>query len=126
MPLPIGTNQRDGQWHAHFFCSKCKQEMTDHQRSYSFGVCPMCGHADDSTICDTYTVSMRWVPAEREWWQVWKVLDGKYVIGCCGKPENEHMWTTKFDGEIEDACDHEVVCDMDVYYTHKESPHAVG
>lgn len=79
MPLPIGTNVKNGLWHAHHICKNCKGEMTEHQRKWSFGVCPYCAYCDGSTVCDTDTVAMKWVPVERAWWQLWKTFGGEFV-----------------------------------------------
>jgi DNA-directed RNA polymerase subunit RPC12/RpoP len=44
-------------YEAYYVCAKCKKELTDHQRSYSSGVCPYCGHVKPGTFCEVYKKS---------------------------------------------------------------------
>lgn len=50
-----------GEWHRIIKCIRCGDEMSNHQRMYSNGICPYCGLDDLSTICNTYNQIQRQV-----------------------------------------------------------------
>lgn len=53
-----------------FFCSKCKDELTDGQVYYSGGMCPLCGHYSGHTICDYDVKAYRMVRVPSgKWWK---------------------------------------------------------
>jgi DNA-directed RNA polymerase subunit RPC12/RpoP len=61
-------------WESGYRCTECKGDMTRHEKMYSQGVCPTCGHISFSTVCSTeqYSYRYRW---HRPDGILWAVLD---------------------------------------------------
>ncbi len=47
---------------AQYRCVKCDTVLIDHEVFYSAGVCPYCGHINNSTICDVRKVAFPVTP----------------------------------------------------------------
>ena len=77
--LPIRPNLFDGRWRVHYFCAKCDREVTWYRSMHSRACCPYCAHTVEGTVMDTVMRPMRWIPAEREWWQFWRSHKGEFV-----------------------------------------------
>ncbi len=48
-----------GKWEYYEVCSKCEGTLSDHEVTYSGGVCPHCGHNSSYTVCDHRKVVRR-------------------------------------------------------------------
>ena len=72
------TNIYDGSWHTHDFCAKFDHKVTWHQMMYNFGCCPYCGNIVPGTVMEIVQKPMRWISAERKWWQIWRINEGKF------------------------------------------------
>lgn len=60
-------------WSTAYFCIKCHQELTDFQRMYSNGRCPLCGykHPSACTIVEVFERPFKWVRINPRW-KFWK------------------------------------------------------
>jgi hypothetical protein len=45
---------------------------------HNFGCCPYCGNIVPGTVMETVEKPMRWITAERKWWQIWRFDKGEF------------------------------------------------
>lgn len=57
-----------GRWHLIEVCKECRAELSDDEVYFSDGICPYCGHDDDSTVLDTERIVARWVTTKKAHW----------------------------------------------------------
>lgn len=59
-------------WEVYWKCMSCKEELTQHQHMYSWGICPHCGFKSrtGATICEAVKSARKWVWDEPalSWW----------------------------------------------------------
>lgn len=69
-------------WQRIACCVECGTPLDEEEEYYSEGVCPYCGHDDDSTICATKVRAARWVvDYEPSWWRrifFWETSKGHW------------------------------------------------
>ena len=55
-----------------WFCSSCEGELTDTQRMYSYGRCPLCGHKHERACTIVHTTDRAYKEVEvpsGEWYK---------------------------------------------------------
>lgn len=59
-------------WRTAYYCAECDGELTRHQKMYSDGRCPLCGHKGKyaGTIVNTTEKAYRLVRVA-PWWKFW-------------------------------------------------------
>ncbi len=74
--------RKRGKWGISYFCERCLQEVSDHTRSYSNGLCPHCAHKARGTFMDTVDLPRRKVWNPKPWWKFWvrRTYDWEYRI----------------------------------------------
>lgn len=50
-------------------CAACEAVLTDRERMYSGGVCPVCGAVTKGTIVHTIKTSVSVPPPKPAWWR---------------------------------------------------------
>jgi hypothetical protein len=64
-------------WEVAYFCSACKTELSFGVVMGSHGICPYCGHNDNSTVCDHITKVRRWIWLDRPPWYLRLLLPSR-------------------------------------------------
>jgi len=82
-----------------WFCSGCDGELSDRQRMYSYGRCPLCGFKDGRSVTIVKTTEKAYrLERLHPWWKFWKAEKFRRVFDetesepmCkCGHSENQH------------------------------------
>ncbi len=80
---------RESEWYSIKVCSECENRLTGSQVMYGGGVCPICGHDSDGTVCKTNKIILKEIK-HHKWWQIWK---RKFTY--IGKNEYSKNWINK-------------------------------